>query len=446
MSPTCGEPMTAGPALVVLAALITSNALFVAAEFALIAVRRPGLEEQAAAGQRWADRVLRDLETVPTWLATSRIAVAIASILLGVVAADALGEPVVRPVLEVVGVADRALPVAATVGALVLATVLLVVFGELVPRTLAVAHPQAVLRLLAPAARVIGRMLAPVARSLDRVAIVLLERGAGLRIVDAAVGGHSLEELARIIDASGQEGNLSSEQTSLLSRALALGDRRVEEVMVPRPDVVWLAADDHLDDLARLARETGFSRFPVHGEHEDEVLGSAHVRDLLEVPVAELALTPIRTVVSPMLVVPESARLRRLLAEFRRLQRTAAVVVDEHGGTAGMVTLEDVLEELVGDIEDEFDAAGLAARRRGPGRTAVDGRVRLDQAAALFSEPLPEGPYETLAGFVLDQLGHVPDVGEVVQHGRLELTVSRMDGTRIMEVVVRELGGEVTPG
>jgi CBS domain containing-hemolysin-like protein len=437
--------MTAGPALVVLAALIASNALFVAAEFALITVRRPGLEEQAGLGRRWADRVLRDLDTVPMWLATSRIAVAVASILLGVVAVDALGETVVRPILELAGVTDRVLAGATTAGAFVLTVVLLVVLGELVPRTLAVAHPEAVLRTLAPAARTIGRLLSPLARGLDRIAVVVLERVSGLKVVDQMAGGHSLDELARIIDASGQEGNLSSEQTSLLSRALALGDRRVEEVMVPRPDVVWLAAEDHLDDLVRLARETGFSRFPVHGEHEDEVLGSVHVRDLLEVAPQDLARTPIRTVVSPMLVVPEAARLRRLLAEFRRLQRTAAVVVDEYGGTAGMVTLEDVLEELVGDIEDEFDAAGLAVRRRGPGRTAVDGRVRLDRAAALFSEPLPEGPYETLAGFVLDQLGHVPEVGEVVQYGRLELTVSRMDGTRIMELVVRELGGEVPP-
>jgi putative hemolysin len=180
----------------------------------------------------------------------------------------------------------------------------------------------------------------------------------------------------------------------------------------------------------------------VHAEHEDEVLGSVHVRDLLQVPPSQLAVVPLREVLSPMLVVPESARLRRLLAEFRRLHRTAAVVIDEHGGTVGLVTLEDVLEELVGDIEDEFDAAGVAVRRRGPGRTSVNGRIRVDRAAALFGEPLPDGPYETLAGFVLDQLGHVPTVGEVVQYGRLELAVSEMDGTRITEVLVRQLGGE----
>jgi CBS domain containing-hemolysin-like protein len=424
--------------------LVAGNALFVAAEFALVSVRRPGLEDAAGRSQRWALGVLQDLGAVSTTLAAARIAVAAASVLLGVVAAGALGSQVLGPLLARAGVPEEASAVAGTALALVLATGVLVVLGELVPRTLAVARPPAVLRVVAPVLRVVGWVLFPVARGLDRVAVALLARGFGVAVVDRGGRGHSLEELARIIDASGQEGSLSREQTSLLSRAVALGDRRVEEVMVPRPDVVWLAADETLADLAQRARETGYSRFPVHGEHEDEVLGSVHVRDLLEVPAELLPRTSVRAVASPVLIVPETARLRRLLAEFRRLQRTAAVVIDEHGGTVGLVTLEDVLEELVGDIEDEFDAVGLAVRRRGPGRTSVDGRLRLDRASDLFGEPLPDGPYETLAGFVLDQLGHVPDVGEVVQYGRLELTVSRMDGTRITEVVVRELGGEAT--
>ncbi|MFU8839955.1 MAG: hemolysin family protein [Nitriliruptoraceae bacterium] len=434
--------MTAGWALVVATVLVAGNAVFVATEFALVTVRRPGLEDQAGLGRRWAARVLRELGTVSTSLAAARIAVAIASVLLGVVAAAALGEQVVRPVLDLAGLPDGAAARTAPAVAFVLVTLVLVVLGELVPRTLAVARPLEVLRLLAPVLWVLGWFLVPVARGLDRVAVALLQHGLRVAVVDRAGTGHSLEELARIIDASGEEGSLTSEQTSLLSRAVALGDRRVEEVMVPRPDVVWLAADDTLADLARRARDTGYSRFPVHGEHEDEVLGSVHVRDLLEVAPERLARTHLREVVAPVLIVPEAARLRRLLAEFRRLQRTAAVVIDEHGGTVGLVTLEDVLEELVGDIEDEFDAAGLAVRRRGPGRTSVDGRLRLDRASVLFAEPLPDGPYETLAGFVLDQLGHVPSVGEIVQYGRLELTVHRMDGTRITELLVRELGGE----
>lgn len=433
--------MTAGLAVAVLVALLVGNALFVAAEFALVNVRRPGLEERAEAGARWAVRLLRDLDAAPTWLATARIVVVAATILLGVVAVDAFGPTLVAPALAGLGVPATALSWATTLVVLLVVVLAHVLLGELVPRTLAVAHPLQVLRVLAVPAQVLGPALAPLARGLDRLAVVLLERGAGVSVPERGTRTHSLEELVRIIDASGQEGSLTTGQTSLLSRAVALGDRRVEEVMVPRPDVVWLAATDPLSELVRRARETGYSRFPVHGEHEDEVLGSVHVRDLLEVPLEAVGERTVSSVLAPILVVPESARLRRLLAEFRRLQRTAAVVVDEHGGTAGLVTLEDVLEELVGDIEDEFDAAGIAIRRRGPGRTLVDGRIRLDRAATLFAEPLPDGPYETLAGFVLDQLGHLPEVGEVVQYGRLELTVNRMDGTRLTELLVRELHG-----
>ncbi|MFP4312288.1 MAG: hemolysin family protein, partial [Nitriliruptoraceae bacterium] len=345
------------------------------------------------------------------------------------------------PALAGLGVPSTALSWTTTVVVLVVVVLTHVLLGELLPRTLAAARPVQVLHVLAVPARLLGPALAPLARGLDRLAVVLLERGAGVSVPERGTRTHSLEELVRIIDASGQEGSLTTGQTSLLSRAVALGDRRDEEVMVPRPDVVWLAATDPLSELVRRARETGYSRFPVHGEHEDEVLGSVHVRDLLEVPLEAVGERTVSSVLAPILVVPESARLRRLLAEFRRLQRTAAVVVDEHGGTAGLVTLEDVLEELVGDIEDEFDAAGIAIRRRGPGRTLVDGRIRLDRAATLFAEPLPDGPYETLAGFVLDQLGHLPEVGEVVQYGRLELTVNRMDGTRLTELLVRELHG-----
>ncbi|MFP4149590.1 MAG: hemolysin family protein, partial [Nitriliruptoraceae bacterium] len=438
---TGADPVTAGLAVAVLVALLVGNALFVAAEFALVHVRRPGLEERAEAGARWAVRLLRDLDAAPTWLATARIVVVAATILLGVVAVDALGPTLVAPALAGLGVPSTALSWTTTVVVLVVVVLTHVLLGELLPRTLAAARPVQVLHVLAVPARLLGPALAPLARALDRVAVVLLERGAGVSVPERGTRTHSLEELVRIIDASGQEGSLTRGQTSLLSRAVALGDRRVEEVMVPRPDVVWLAATDPLSELVRRARETGFSRFPVHGEHEDEVLGSVHVRDLLEVPLEAVGERTVSSMLAPILVVPESARLRRLLAEFRRLQRTAAVVVDEHGGTAGLVTLEDVLEELVGDIEDEFDAAGIAIRRRGPGRTLVDGRIRLDRAATLFAEPLPDGPYETLAGFVLDQLGHLPEVGEVVQYGRLELTVNRLDGTRLTELLVRELHG-----
>lgn len=423
-------------------ALVAANALFVAAEFSLVAIRRPTVEKLVAEGDRRARVVVDALSDVSFALSSAQFGITATSLLLGFLTERAIGDTLVRPLLALVGLpAQAALPISVGVAFLLVASAQMVL-GELVPKSLAIARPVPIARGVVPLTRVFGLAFRPVIRLFDRVAEVVTVHVLRVEVATELSGGRSLDELARIIRASGQTGSLSREQTRLLHRAVELGDRRTEEVMVPRPDVVWLHAGATLADLRVAAQRTGYSRFPVHGAHEDDVIGSVHLKDLLAVPPSAYATTPVADLATPMLVVPESGRLRRLLADLRREQRTAALVIDEHGGTAGIVTLEDVLEELVGEIEDEFDARSLTLRRIGPGRTIVDARLRVDRASDLFGEPLPGGAYETLAGFVLDQLGHLPVVGEVVQHGGLELTVSGLDGTRITELVVRELDGD----
>lgn len=438
--------MTGWWGLALAVALIVASGLFVAAEFSLVAVRRPTLEQVAAAGDRRARLVVNELSDVSFALSSAQFGITATSLLLGFLAERAIGDTLIRPLLDLVGLPAQATLVVTVGAAFLVATSAQMVLGELVPKNLAIARPVPVARGVVPLTRAFGLVFGPVIRLFDRVAEAVTVHVLRVEVATELSGGHSLDELARIIRASGQMGSLSREQTRLLRRAVELGDRRIEEVMVPRPDVVWLPAGATLADLRSEAQRTGFSRFPVHGDHEDDVIGSVHIKDLLTVPASAYATTSVAAVATPMLVVPESGRLRRLLADLRREQRTAALVIDEHGGTAGIVTLEDVLEELVGEIEDEFDARNLTLRRLGPGRTVVDARLRLDRAIDLFGEALPDGAYETLAGFVLDQLGHLPKVGEVVQYGRLELTVSALDGTRITELVVRELDGDGGPG
>ncbi|MFO7961936.1 MAG: hemolysin family protein [Nitriliruptoraceae bacterium] len=423
-------------------ALVAANALFVAAEFSLVAIRRPTVEKLVAEGDRRARVVVDELSDVSFALSSAQFGITATSLLLGFLTERAIGDTLVRPLLALVGLpAQAALPISVGVAFLLVASAQMVL-GELVPKSLAIARPVPIARGVVPLTRVFGLAFRPVIRLFDRVAELVTVHVLRVEVATELSGGRTLDELARIIRAPGQTGSLSREQTRLLHRAVELGDRRTEEVMVPRPDVVWLHAGATLADLRVAAQRTGYSRFPVHGAHEDDVIGSVHLKDLLAVPPSAYATTPVADLATPMLVVPESGRLRRLLADLRREQRTAALVIDEHGGTAGIVTLEDVLEELVGEIEDEFDARSLTLRRIGPGRTIVDARLRVDRASDLFGEPLPGGAYETLAGFVLDQLGHLPVVGEVVQHGGLELTVSGLDGTRITELVVRELDGD----
>jgi CBS domain containing-hemolysin-like protein len=423
--------------LLLVAVLIAANGAFVAAEFALVSVRRPVVEDRAAAGDRRARMVVRELSELSFALSSAQFGITVTSLLVGYLAERAIGDTVIRPLLDLIGLpAGAALGVAVT-GAFLLSTITQMVLGELFPKNLAISRPLEVALGVTPVTRGFGVVLGPIIRVFDRAAETFARRVFRIEPASELEGGHSLDELARIIAVSGEEGSLTSHQAQLLRRAVELGDTRVAEVMIPRPDVMWLTADDPLTELREQARRTGHSRFPVHTGREDDVLGSVHVKDLLVVPPEEHATTPVAAVVAPMLAVPESEPLRRLLGDLRRERRTFALVVDEYGGTAGIVTLEDVLEQLVGDIEDEFDRRGHVVRRVGAGRHLVLGSLRVDRLEELFGVELPEGEYDTVAGFVLDQLGHIPEPGERVTIDGWELTVTRVEGVRITELALR---------
>jgi CBS domain containing-hemolysin-like protein len=423
--------------LLLVALLIAANGAFVAAEFALVSVRRPVVEDRAAAGDRRARMVVRELSELSFALSAAQFGITLTSLLVGYLAERAIGDTVIRPLLDLIGLPPGAALGVAVTGAFLLSTITQMVLGELFPKNLAISRPLGVALGVTPVTRGFGIVLGPVIRVFDRAAERLARRVFRIEPASELEGGHSLDELARIIAASGEEGSLTSHQTQLLRRAVELGDTRVAEVMVPRPDVVWLTADEPLTQLREQARATGHSRFPVHAGREDDVLGSVHVKDLLVVPPTEHATTPVAAVVTPMLAVPESEPLRRLLGDLRREQRTFALVVDEYGGTAGLVTLEDVLEQLVGDIEDEFDRRGHLVRRVGAGRHLLLGSLRVDRVAEQFGVELPEGEYETIAGYVLDQLGHIPEPGERVRVEGWELTVTRVEGVRITELALQ---------
>ncbi len=422
------------------ALLIAANGLFVAAEFSLVSVRRPVVEERAEAGDRRSRAVLRELRELSFALSAAQFGITATSLVLGYVADRTVGETVVRPLLDLVGLPAEASLTVAIIATLLLSTILQMVLGELFPKNLAISRPLGVALAVTPVTRAFGLVLGPVIRVFDRAAQLVTRGVFRVEIAHELEGGHNLDELARIVTASGEQGSLTDQQAQLLQRAIGLGDRRVSEVMIPRPDIAWLEADQHLGDLREAARSTGHSRFPVRRGTEDDVVGTVHVKDLLAVPVDRHQQTPLTGVADAALVVPESESLRRLLGDLRREQRTFAVVVDEYGGTAGIVTVEDVLEQLVGDISDEFDRRRqVEVRRIGAGRHLVVGTLRVARVEELFGVALPEGEYETVAGFVLDRLGHIPEPGERVVHEGLELTVRALDGVRITEVAVRML-------
>jgi CBS domain containing-hemolysin-like protein len=429
-------------ALGLVAVLIAANGFFVAAEFALVSVRRAPIEDAAARGDRSARAVLHQLQRLTFVLSAAQFGITVTSLLVGFLAEGAIGDTLIVPLVEAVGLPAESSRAVSIGAAFLLSTGLQMIVGELAPKNVAIAHPEPIARFVAPPMRLFGVLLGPVIRVFDASAGWVTRRVFRVEVVAELTGGHTMEELSRIIAASTDEGVLSDDQAMVLARAVGLWDRRASAILVPMADVVWLDATDTLDDLRRQSRDTGHSRFPVR--RDDDVLGTVHVKDLLRAG-RESGLTMASTVdqiVTPCLIVPESEPLRRLLANFRAEHRTFAVVVDEYGTIVGIITLEDLLEQLVGDIEDEFDPQhSPSVRRLGPGRVRVAGRLQVDRLATALDVDVPTGAYETVAGLVMDGLGRIPDDGETLDLPGLSLTVTRMDGVRIVEVEARRTEG-----
>jgi CBS domain containing-hemolysin-like protein len=263
-------------------------------------------------------------------------------------------------------------------------------------------------------------------------------RRLGIEPQEELTSVRSLQELELLIRSSGEEGTLEPEALTLLTRSIRFGEKDAADALVPRRSVSSVPIDETVRDLAAKAVATGHSRFPVIGVDLDDVRGVVHVKDVYGVPFAARATTPVEAIMVPAFVVPETRDLAGLLVDLRRRGSHLAVVVDEHGGTAGIITLEDILEEIVGEIDDEHDrpAHRLTVVVRG-GEWVLDGSLHSDEVFDACGFRMPEGEYETLAGFVLDRLGRIPEVGEELEHDGWHLRVAERDHLRVASVRLR---------
>ncbi len=416
--------------------LILLNAFFVAVEFALVAVDRTKVAMAAQDGVRGAATALGVLERLNLHLSGAQFGITICSLGLGV-----LAEPVVAPLFEpLVGrwaTGPRALgwSVAA---ALVLTTALQMVVGELVPKSVAVASPMpAALRLSAPI-RGFTWVVGPVVRACNRLADRVV-RAVGLEPAEELTGTRSREELQHLVrsstDASLAE-RLDPEDAELVHRAFRFEEKRVEEALTPRTAVQWLREDGTVGDLVDAAVATGFSRFPVCRRDLDDVVGVVRAKDVLTVDPSARRTAPLSDLVQEVPFVPESKGLPELFAQLTTGGGQFAVVLDEYGGTAGIITVEDLLEEIVGEIDDEYDAPTVRPRRDRAGGVVLSGQLHADEVEEQCGLVLPEGEFETLAGFLLDRLGRLATLGDVVEHDGWTLTVARLDRLRIDKVRV----------
>ena len=417
--------------LAVLGLLILANGFFVAAELALVAVDRDRVDALAASGSRPARLAAAALGRLSLTLSGTQLGVTVISLVLGLVAEPTVAkilEPIVRPLPDG---AERGLSVAV---ALLLVTVLQMVVGELFPKGLAVAEPLRMTLWLAAPLRAYGVVVAPLTGLLNRAADAAV-RALGVEPREELRSVRTIDELELLIQSSGMEGTLDPQAFTLLARTIRFGHKTAVDALVSRVDMVTVSRDATVADLATLALSSGHSRFPVVGDDLDDVVGVVHAKDVLRVPPDDRPTTSVTELAAPAVFIPEGRDLESLLTEMRAGGVQLAVVADEYGGVAGLVTLEDLLEEIVGEIEDEYDPVPITAPVRS-GTTVVEGTMHLDEVEETTGFEVPEGEYETLAGFVLDRLGHIPLAGERVVVEGWELEVLEMERRRIASIRV----------
>ncbi len=419
--------MTLPLELLALLGLILLNAFFVAAEYGLVTSRRTRIMELEHGGNRRARAVLRITADPPRFIAAMQLGVTISSLAIG-----ALGEQVLAHRLDSVMASFLAILVA-----LLIVTYLHVVLGELVPKGIALGHPERT--ALAVSAPVHGFFL------VFRPLIWLLEESTGLilralrqRPPGAEHEAHSEAELRMLLSSSADQGEIEYGEREMLYKVFDFGDKEVSAVMVPRPEVVAISVDLPPEDVLQSVLESPYTRYPVYRESLDDIIGVLHIRDLIvAMHDRGLAAVSMEELVRPAYMVPETKDLAALLTEFRRTNQHLAVVIDEYGSMEGIVTLEDLLEEIVGEIEDEFDLPDETVERVSDDTIRIDGTFPIDDFNEQFACALPHEDYHTVAGFVFGQLGRGAEPGDEVSHDGLTFHVDSVEGQRIDRLTVK---------
>ena len=426
---------TTSVGLVAAALLIGANAVFVAVEFALVAVDRIRIERLATEGRRAARTTLSLLKTLSFQLSGAQFGITVTSLALGFIARPSIAEAL-EPVAE--RISEGAATGLSIAAALIIAVVVQMVLGELVPKTLAIARPQPTAMRLAAPMRGFTAVTRPFIRLLDGSANWVVTR-LGIEPTEELSEARSREELAWLIRSSGQEGSMRPARARLLTRAIRFAEHDAADVLVPRVSVVAIEHHQSVADLVSLSGQTGYSRFPVIGADIDDVVGVALVKNVYEVPTGKWSSTPVSAIMRSPLVVPETRNLRSLLLDMRSQRSPLAVVLDEHGGTAGIVTQEDLVEEIVGEIADEHDDTEPPAVAREAGELVIQAGIHPDELEDMTGFRVPDGDYETLAGFILDYLQRIPAAGEVFRFQGWEFQIESVDRHRIDAVRLRRV-------
>jgi putative hemolysin len=412
--------------LLAVAVLILLNGFFVAAEYGLVTARRTRILELEHQGNRRARAVLNITADPPRFISAMQLGVTLTSLGIG-----ALGEHALARAFE---------PALATVLAIALAYLLLtffhVVIGELVPKGIALGHAERTALVVAAPVRTFFLVAHPLVWALMRSTELVL-RVFGLQPPGAGLDVHSEAELKMLVSASTEHGEIETDEQEMLYKVFDFADKEVTDVMVPRPDVVALSIDLPSEEALAAVIDSPYTRYPVYRGSLDDIVGVLHVRDLFsELYGRGIATVNLDDLVRPAHIVPETKDLAALLAEFRRTNQHIAIVIDEYGGMEGIVTLEDLLEEIVGEIEDEYDLPDETVERVDEQTIRIDGTFPIDDFNEQFGTRLPVEDFHTMGGFVFGMLGRAPERGDRVEYDGLAFEVLEMEGTRILRLQV----------
>jgi len=412
--------------LIAVAALILLNGFFVAGEYGLVTVRRTRMVELEQQGDRRARRVLRITESPPQFIAAMQLGVTLTSLGIG-----ALGEQALAHAFE---------PAVATVLAVILAYLILtflhVVIGELVPKAIALGHSDRIALAVVEPLRTFFVVAKPLIWLLRRSTKLVLSVF-GLEEPGATGMVHSEAELKLLVSESTERGEIHEEEQEMLYKVFDFAEKEVEDVMVPRPEVVALSVELPPEQALQAVLDSPYTRYPVYRGSLDEIVGVLHVRDLIEAMHNRgLANVQLDELIRPAYMVPETKDLGALLREFRRTNQHMAIVIDEYGNMEGIVTLEDVLEEIVGEIEDEFDLPDESIERVDDDTIRIDGTFPIDDFNEQFHVELPQEDYHTVAGFVFGRLGRAAEIGDEVEHDGMRFRVDELEGSRIQRLKV----------
>lgn len=431
-----GEPLLSWVNLLAALFLVALNGFFVAAEFALVRVRETRIQQLEEEGSVRAAAVWDVLRDLDAYLSVCQVGITVASLALGWVGEPAVSH-LIEPVLESVGITnERVVGIIAIILGFAAITYAHLVFGEQAPKYFSIQRAEATSLWIIRPLKLFMFIFRPLVWLVNTSTNFVL-RPWGIKLGEE-MEAHSEEELRLMITSSTASGELDPEEHVYLYNVFDFADKVAREIMVPRPDIEALSYDTPLEELAEAAAFGRFTRYPVYEGDLDNVLGSVHVKDLFRAAGEQPENFDIRSLVRECLVVPENKPIEQLLKEFQQRKLQMAIVIDEWGSVEGLITIEDVLEELVGEIQDEFDRDEAAIEQLGDNIYAIDGRISIEEVNERFELDLQHEDFDTIGGYILGSLGRPPETGDIVEVQDASLTVKSVDGARVSMLTLQQ--------